>query len=67
MAGGILATQFGSMVKPCCRPSGEVFVDQMTEENIGRPDLFAFAKRVDGVRDEEREKKAAITYGESPQ
>jgi 2-methylcitrate dehydratase PrpD len=36
---------------------GEVFVDQMTEENMGRADLLAFAKRVDCVRDEAREKK----------
>ena len=36
---------------------GEVFVDEMVEENMGRPDLLAFARRVDCVRDEEREKK----------
>jgi 2-methylcitrate dehydratase PrpD len=36
---------------------GEVFVDQMTEENMGRPDLLAFARRVDCLRDEEREKR----------
>jgi 2-methylcitrate dehydratase PrpD len=36
---------------------GEVFVDQMTEENMGRPDLLAFAQRVDCQRDVEREKK----------
>jgi aconitate decarboxylase len=36
---------------------GEVFVDQMTEENMGRPDLLAFATRVDCQRDVEREKK----------
>lgn len=36
---------------------GEVFVDQMTEENMGRPDLLAFAQRVDCQRDEEREKR----------
>ncbi len=36
---------------------GEVFVDQMTEANIGRPDLLAFAQKVDCQRDVEREKK----------
>ena len=36
---------------------GEVFVDQMVEENMGRPDLLAFAKRVDCLRDETREKR----------
>jgi aconitate decarboxylase len=36
---------------------GEVFVDQMTEHNMGRADLLAFAKRVDCQRDVEREKK----------
>jgi 2-methylcitrate dehydratase PrpD len=36
---------------------GEVFVDQMVEENMGRPDLLALARRVDCVRDEEREEK----------
>ncbi|KVB56922.1 MmgE/PrpD family protein [Burkholderia cepacia] len=36
---------------------GEVFVDQMIEENVGRPDLVEFAKRVDVVRSEERERK----------
>ena len=36
---------------------GEVFVDQMTEENMGRPDLLAFATKVDCQRDVEREKK----------
>lgn len=36
---------------------GEVFVDQMVEGNIDRPDLLAFARRVDVQRDEEREKK----------
>jgi aconitate decarboxylase len=36
---------------------GEVFVDQMVEENIARPDLLALCNRVDVVRDEEREKK----------
>ena len=36
---------------------GEVFVDQMVEENIGRPDLVDLANRVTVVRDVEREKK----------
>ncbi|MDO9437247.1 MmgE/PrpD family protein [Hydrogenophaga sp.] len=36
---------------------GEVFVDQMVDANIARPDLLAFAQRVDVQRDEEREKK----------
>jgi 2-methylcitrate dehydratase PrpD len=36
---------------------GEAFVDQMTDENMGRPDLLAFAKRVDCQRDVQREKK----------
>jgi aconitate decarboxylase len=36
---------------------GEVFVDEMVEKNMARPDLIAFARRVDCVRDEEREKK----------
>ncbi len=36
---------------------GEVFVDQMTESNIGRPALVAFANRVNVVRDEAREEK----------
>ncbi len=36
---------------------GEAFVDQMTDENMGRPDLLAFARRVDCQRDVEREKK----------
>ncbi|CAN7142162.1 MULTISPECIES: MmgE/PrpD family protein [unclassified Variovorax] len=36
---------------------GEVFVDQMVEQNMGRPDLLAFAKRVDCLRDESREQK----------
>jgi aconitate decarboxylase len=37
---------------------GEVFVDQMIEENVGRPDLVEFAnKRVNVVRSHEREQK----------
>jgi 2-methylcitrate dehydratase PrpD len=37
---------------------GEVFVDHMVEENIGRPDLVDFAnRRVDVIRSEERERK----------
>jgi 2-methylcitrate dehydratase PrpD len=37
---------------------GEVFVDQMAEENVGRPDLVDFANRVvDVVRSPEREQK----------
>jgi aconitate decarboxylase len=36
---------------------GEVFIDHMVEENIGRPDLLALCNRVNVVRDEEREKK----------
>jgi 2-methylcitrate dehydratase PrpD len=36
---------------------GEVFVDQMVEENIGRPDILEICQRVDVVRDEEREKR----------
>jgi len=36
---------------------GEVFVDHMIEENIARPDILEICKRVDVVRDEEREKK----------
>lgn len=36
---------------------GEVFVDQMIDENVGRPDLVEFAKRVDVVRSEAREQK----------
>ncbi|UVH60642.1 MmgE/PrpD family protein [Variovorax paradoxus] len=36
---------------------GEVFVDQMVEENMGRPDLLDFARRVDCVRDESREQR----------
>lgn len=34
---------------------GEVFVEQMTDHNIGRPDLVAFANRVTVTRDLERE------------
>jgi aconitate decarboxylase len=36
---------------------GEVFVDQMVEENIARPDVLDICSRVTVVRDEEREKK----------
>ena len=36
---------------------GEVFVDQMVEENIARPDLVELANRVKAVRDPEREQK----------
>lgn len=36
---------------------GEVFVDQMTDGNIGRADLVDLANRVTVVRDIEREKK----------
>jgi 2-methylcitrate dehydratase PrpD len=36
---------------------GEVFVDQMVEENIARPDLLAFVPRVDVLRSPEREQK----------
>jgi len=36
---------------------GEVFVDQMIEENIARPDLVAFANRVKVLRSIEREQK----------
>ena len=36
---------------------GEVFVDQMVEDNVGRPDLVDFSKRVNVVRSEERERK----------
>jgi 2-methylcitrate dehydratase PrpD len=36
---------------------GEVFVDQMVETNIARPDLVALAQRVRTVRDVEREKR----------
>jgi 2-methylcitrate dehydratase PrpD len=36
---------------------GEVFVDQMVEANVGRPDLVEFAARLSVVRDLEREKR----------
>ena len=36
---------------------GEVFVDQMIENNIARPDVLALCERVEVLRDEEREKK----------
>lgn len=36
---------------------GEVFVDQMVDSNIARPDVLALCHRVDVVRDEAREKK----------
>ena len=36
---------------------GEVFVDQMVESNIGRPDLVDLANRVTMIRDHEREQK----------
>jgi aconitate decarboxylase len=36
---------------------GEVFVDQMVEANIARPDLIALARRVKAVRDPEREQQ----------
>lgn len=36
---------------------GEVFVDHMIEENVGRPDLLAFCEKVDVVRDPARETK----------
>lgn len=36
---------------------GDVFVEQMTERNIGRPDLVALANRVHVTRDPEREAK----------
>ena len=36
---------------------GDVFVDQMVEENIARPDLVELANRVRNVRSEERERK----------
>ncbi len=38
---------------------GQVFVDQMVEQNIARPDLVALANRVRAVRDPEREQKPA--------
>jgi 2-methylcitrate dehydratase PrpD len=34
---------------------GEVFVEQMTDHNIGRPDLVAFANRVTVTHDLQRE------------
>ena len=36
---------------------GEVFVDQMVEENVGREDLVEFARRVNVLRSPEREEK----------
>ena len=39
---------------------GEVFVDQMVEENIARPDVLALCERVNVLRDEEREMKGRI-------
>jgi len=36
---------------------GEVFVDQMVEDNVARPDLIEFSKKVNVVRNEERERK----------
>jgi aconitate decarboxylase len=36
---------------------GEVFVDQMVEANIARPDLIALARRVKAVRDPQREQQ----------
>jgi aconitate decarboxylase len=36
---------------------GEVFVDQMVEHNIARPDLVDLANRVKAVRDPDRERK----------
>jgi 2-methylcitrate dehydratase PrpD len=36
---------------------GEVFVEQMVEDNIGRADLVDLANRVKVIRDEEREQK----------
>lgn len=36
---------------------GEVFVDQMVEKNVGRPDLVEFSKRVVAIRSGEREQK----------
>jgi 2-methylcitrate dehydratase PrpD len=36
---------------------GEVFVDQMVEENIARPDLLEFVPRVDVRRNPEREER----------
>ena len=36
---------------------GDVFVDEMVEENVGRPDLIELANRVKVVRSAERERK----------
>jgi 2-methylcitrate dehydratase PrpD len=36
---------------------GEVFVDQMVEQNVGRPDLVDLANRIRAVRSAEREQK----------
>jgi 2-methylcitrate dehydratase PrpD len=36
---------------------GEVFVDQMVEENAARPDLVEFSRRVNVLRSPEREQK----------
>src|SRR5262249_4311404 len=36
---------------------GDVFVDQMVEQNIARPDLIDLANRIKGVRSIEREQK----------
>jgi aconitate decarboxylase len=36
---------------------GEVFVDTMVESNIARPDILDICRRVEVLRDEEREKK----------
>jgi aconitate decarboxylase len=39
---------------------GEVFVDQMIEDNIARPDLVDLANRVKVVRNQEREQKGRM-------
>jgi aconitate decarboxylase len=39
---------------------GEVFVDQMVDANIARPDVLALCERVDVVRDEARERKGRV-------
>jgi 2-methylcitrate dehydratase PrpD len=39
---------------------GDVFIDQMIDANVGRPDLVALANRVQVVRDPEREKKSEL-------
>lgn len=39
---------------------GEVFVDQMVDANIARPDVLALCERVDVVRDEAREHKGRV-------